>query len=109
MFGPAGVIEATVPFFAERMRLIKPGITGLAQIRLNYDGSFGGKVESKALQDFLASIQVPEGVGDTKMFANKLLFDLSYSAILEDPLEALKTDLEIIFKTPLTMLRGEGQ
>ncbi|MEQ9498913.1 MAG: sugar transferase [Deltaproteobacteria bacterium] len=102
-------IESSVPFFQERMRLIKPGITGLAQIRLNYDGSFGGKEESKALQDFLRSIELPEGVGDTKMFANKLLFDLSYSAILESPLEALKTDLEIIFKTPLTMLRGEGQ
>jgi lipopolysaccharide/colanic/teichoic acid biosynthesis glycosyltransferase len=103
-------IEEHVPFFQERMRLIKPGITGLAQIRLNYDGSFGRQRESKALADFLASLTLPElPMGDTKMFANKLLFDLSYSAILENPIEALKTDLEVILKTPLVMLRAAGR
>jgi lipopolysaccharide/colanic/teichoic acid biosynthesis glycosyltransferase len=103
-------LEESVPFFQERMRLIKPGLTGLAQIKLNYDGSFADRTDTKALESFLASIQLPDmGAGDTKMFANKLLFDLAYSAILENPVEWLKTDVEIMVRTPITMILGKGR
>lgn len=103
-------IEASVPFFSERMRLIKPGVTGLAQIKLNYDGSFAGSEDTKALESFLSGIEIPGQTDDqNRMFANKLLFDLAYSAILENPVEALKTDLEVVLRTPLIMLLGKGR
>lgn len=102
-------LEEKIPFFQERMRLIKPGLTGLAQISLNYDGSFEGNSE---LEQFLGNIELPEqvlGGADARSFANKLLFDLAYSATLENPVECLKTDLEVIVKTPLVMLRAKGR
>jgi lipopolysaccharide/colanic/teichoic acid biosynthesis glycosyltransferase len=110
----------SIPFFEERMRLIKPGLTGLAQINLNYDGSFDRNVKSNIdLEQFLGSIELPPPeagdtgngppVVDAKSFANKLLFDLAYSAIVENPWECIKTDFEIIAKTPIVMIRAKGQ
>ncbi|CAN0571973.1 unnamed protein product [Laminaria digitata] len=43
------------------------------------------------------------------MFANKLLFDLAYSAIMENPVEWFKTDLEVMVRTPLIMVLGKGR
>jgi lipopolysaccharide/colanic/teichoic acid biosynthesis glycosyltransferase len=107
-------LSDAIPFFEERMRLLKPGLTGLAQIQLNYDGSFDPtNPESAALQQFLQGIEIPKevlnGAADARAFANKLLFDLAYSAIVEEPFECLKTDLEIIVKTPIVMIRAKGQ
>lgn len=99
-------IEETIPFFQERMRLIKPGITGLAQIKLNYDGTFAESAYADAIKGFFSGLDTN---GEDRMFANKLLFDLSYSAILENHAEWFKTDLEIIVKTPWVMVTGKGQ
>src|SRR5207237_7992014 len=90
-------IEEAIPFFEERMRLVKPGITGLAQIKLGYDGSLEPTTkENVEMVKFLESIKI-KGLedGESKAFANKLLYDLSYSAILENPESWFKTDLEI--------------
>jgi lipopolysaccharide/colanic/teichoic acid biosynthesis glycosyltransferase len=107
-------IEEAVPFFEERMRLIKPGITGLAQIKLNYDGSFNAKSkESQHLARFLEGLELPQlangSSNSSRAFANKLLYDLAYSAILENPWECLKTDVEILLKTPVVMVLGRGR
>ncbi|MBK8013479.1 MAG: sugar transferase [Deltaproteobacteria bacterium] len=104
-------IEVAVPFFHERMRLIKPGITGLAQIKLAYDGSFDGSEEStRHLEEILKDVKIKDDEGDAnRIFANKLLYDLAYSAILETPSEWLKTDLEIMLKTPWVMIAGKGR
>jgi lipopolysaccharide/colanic/teichoic acid biosynthesis glycosyltransferase len=108
-------LAESIPFFEERMRLIKPGITGLAQIMLQYDGNFDPtNPQSKDLEAFLATVEVPDDAlklagGSRRAFANKLLFDLAYSAILENPVECLKTDLEVIVKTPYVMLKAKGQ
>jgi lipopolysaccharide/colanic/teichoic acid biosynthesis glycosyltransferase len=104
-------IEGAIPFFEERMRLVKPGLTGLAQIKLGYDGSLDpNSPETKEIARFLEGIRI-DGLGDqaAKAFANKLLYDLSYSAILENPEGWLKTDLEIMLKTPLVMLKAKGR
>jgi lipopolysaccharide/colanic/teichoic acid biosynthesis glycosyltransferase len=101
-------IERTVPYFSERMRLIKPGITGFAQIRLNYDGSFReGSKEAKAMEGFMRG-DLPPGV-EKGTFGNKLLYDLAYSAALENTVEWLKMDLRIILETPFVMVRGMGR
>jgi lipopolysaccharide/colanic/teichoic acid biosynthesis glycosyltransferase len=108
-------LAESIPFFEERMRLIKPGITGLAQIKLNYDGSFDRtNGETAALEAMLGSVELPNEAidklgGSREAFANKLLYDLAYSAILENPVECVKTDLEVIVKTPLVMLKAKGQ
>lgn len=103
-------IEAQVPFFRERMRLIKPGLTGLAQIKLGYDGSFReGDAESQAIAQFLDGAGQRDDDPSLQTFANKLLYDLSYSAVLERPSAWLRTDLEIMVKTPLVMLMGAGR
>jgi lipopolysaccharide/colanic/teichoic acid biosynthesis glycosyltransferase len=104
-------IEEAIPFFEERMRLVKPGLTGLAQIKLNYDGTLDAtQRESQELARFLGGIQF-RGMGDeaSRNFANKLLYDLSYSAILENPKGWVKTDLEIMLRTPLVMLKAKGR
>ena len=108
-----------IPFFEERMRLIKPGLTGLAQISLNYDGTLNDSVKiSPALRDYMnrhredrpvvPGKDVPAGRADMRSFGNKLLFDLAYGAILENPVDSLRTDLEIMVKTPLVMILGRG-
>lgn len=104
-------IEEAIPFFEERMRLVKPGITGLAQIKLNYDGSFDvNSPESQELARFLEGIKLRDlSDEESRTFANKLLYDLSYSAILENPTSWLRTDLEIMVKTPLIMLGAKGR
>lgn len=103
-------IEGQVPFFRERMRLIKPGLTGLAQIKLGYDGSFKeGDPESEAIKAFLSSVPISDEDPELQPFANKLLYDLSYSAVLERPSAWLRTDLEIMFRTPWVMVVGAGR
>lgn len=105
-------IEEAIPFFSERMRLVKPGLTGLAQIKLGYDGSVDPQAskQTRELARFLDGIKI-RGLGDeaSRTFANKLIFDLSYSAICENAEGWMKTDLEIILRTPLIMLLGRGR
>jgi lipopolysaccharide/colanic/teichoic acid biosynthesis glycosyltransferase len=102
-------IEESVPFFSERMRLIKPGLTGLAQIKLNYDGSFRRRSkELDALKGFM-TLELPSlSQYDSRLFANKLLYDLSYSAALENPIQWFKMDLEVMLKTPAVMMMALG-
>ena len=104
-----------IPFFEERMRLVKPGLTGLSQIYLNYDGSLDHSNEVGAgLQRYLRRFDPPQeptnGKPSTRTFGNKLLFDLAYSAMLENsnPLNAIFTDIEIMVKTPMVMLKAKG-
>jgi lipopolysaccharide/colanic/teichoic acid biosynthesis glycosyltransferase len=102
-------IEESVPFFSERMRLIKPGLTGLAQIKLNYDGSFRKPTpEMEALRGF-TMLELPSlSQYDNRLFGNKLLYDLSYSAALENPFEWFKMDVRIMLQTPVVMLLARG-
>lgn len=89
------------------MRDVKPGITGLAQISLGYTGSIP---EGSEIAKLASTLQNPWQLDETKgSLADdmriKLLYDLAYTASLERFDTFLRTELGIIFKTPLVMLR----
>jgi len=104
-------LALAIPFFEERMRDVKPGLTGLAQISLGYTGrAFEGSDAATFEDSLLNPFDLPETQGSTADdMRMKLLFDLAYAAALEGLSSFLRMELEIILKTPLVMLRGVGR
>jgi lipopolysaccharide/colanic/teichoic acid biosynthesis glycosyltransferase len=104
-------LALAIPFFEERMRNVKPGITGLAQVSLGYSGDAS---EDSDVAQFRAALTNPfqlegaEGALADDMRL-KMLFDLAYTASLEHLPTFLRTELAILAKTPLVMLRGLGR
>lgn len=100
-----------IPLFEERMRGVKPGITGLAQVNLGYNGA---PPPGSAIEKLAAAIVNPfkleeAGGADADDMRLKLLYDLAYTATLDDLGTYLRTEAEIILRTPITMLRGAGR
>ncbi len=100
-----------IPFFEERMRDMKPGITGLAQISLGYQGDIP---EGSEIEIFAATLQNPFDLDEAKGSVAddmrvKLLYDLAYSAALEKFSSYLAMELKILLKTPWIMIRGAGR
>ncbi len=98
-------LALAIPFFEERMRLVKPGITGLAQINLGYSGRIP---ENSALAKYKDTLTNPfdlEDIEDAEAddMRSKMLYDFAYSVALENFWEFLRTDLSIIIKTPIVM------
>jgi lipopolysaccharide/colanic/teichoic acid biosynthesis glycosyltransferase len=104
-------LTAAIPFFEERMRMVKPGITGLAQVNLDYLGHMGDSHDLSHLRDFLVNPFELEYSGTTEAddMRTKILFDFVYAACLEKLSSFLLTDLEVILRTPLVMILGKGR
>jgi lipopolysaccharide/colanic/teichoic acid biosynthesis glycosyltransferase len=103
-------LAMAIPYFEERMRDVKPGITGLAQISLGYSGK---PLPDSVIAMFEADLTNPfkiEGAEDALAdhMRMKLLYDLAYSAATEDLKAFLILELSIILKTPLVMLGARG-
>ena len=79
-----GKLQNALPFYLERTAGLKPGITGLAQVSQGYDSS----------------------LEDVK---SKIGFDHAYALALSSPLQWLKMDMFIIFKTIYIMVSKRGQ
>ena len=103
-------LAMAIPYFEERMRDVKPGITGLAQISLGYTGK---PLPDSVIAKFEADLTNPfkvEGAEDALAdhMRMKLLYDLAYSAATEDLKAFLLLELSIIIKTPLVMIGARG-
>jgi lipopolysaccharide/colanic/teichoic acid biosynthesis glycosyltransferase len=98
-------LSLAIPFFEERMRLIKPGITGLAQIHLSYSGRLPADSQLARLKATLVNPFDLDGVEDSEAddMRTKMLYDFAYSASLENLWEFLQMELGIIARTPLVM------
>jgi lipopolysaccharide/colanic/teichoic acid biosynthesis glycosyltransferase len=104
-------LALAIPFFEERMRGCKPGLTGLAQISLGYSGRPPKGSAVAQMSDCLVNPFKLENVEGSEAddMRTKLLFDLAYVASLEHLRTFLLTELVIILKTPWVMVRGLGR
>ena len=103
-------LAQAIPYFEERTRGVKPGLTGLAQISLGYSGDASPDTEAGKV---FASLANPFGVDEADGavaddMRNKLMFDLAYAASLEDFWSYLRMELTILVKTPLIMVMSKG-
>ena len=103
-------LAMAIPYFEEQMRDVKPGITGLAQVNLSYTGK---PFPDSHLAKYEADLTNPfkmEGTEDALAdhMPMKLLFDLAYSASMEELRTFLPLELSILVKTPMVMLRALG-
>jgi lipopolysaccharide/colanic/teichoic acid biosynthesis glycosyltransferase len=104
-------LALAIPFFEERMRDTRPGITGLAQVSLSYSGQASEDSEVAALSSTLTN---PFGFESAKGaladdMRTKLLFDLAYVGALVHFSTFIRLELFVIIKTPWIMLRGLGR
>lgn len=104
-------LAMAIPLFEERMRDVKPGVTGLAQISLRYSGAMDKESE---LAELAQTLQNPFGLDDAEgALADdmrlKMLYDLAYVLSMEDFMSFLAMEFKIILKTPWVMLKGSGQ
>jgi len=104
-------LALAIPLFEERMREMKPGITGLSQISLGYTGA---PLPGSEVIEHAASLTNPFGLDEADgaladEMRMKLLYDMAYAASLERLSTYLATELSIILKTPMVMLGGIGR
>jgi lipopolysaccharide/colanic/teichoic acid biosynthesis glycosyltransferase len=104
-------LALAIPFFEERMRGVRPGLTGLAQVSLGYTGRppAGSRIEehTKLLTNPF-KVEGAEGALADDMRI-KALFDFAYVASTEDFFAFLRMETSILLQTPLAVLRRTGR
>jgi len=103
-------LASAIPYFEERMRDVKPGITGLAQVSLGYSGKPLPGSEILPFEKDLTNPFKVEGAEDAQAdhMRIKLLYDLAYTAAMEELRTFVPLELSILVRTPLVMLRARG-
>jgi lipopolysaccharide/colanic/teichoic acid biosynthesis glycosyltransferase len=104
-------LALAIPFFEERVREAKPGITGLAQVSLSYSGRAPRGSEVAEIETTLSNpfgFEAAKGALADDM-RTKLLFDLAYVAALERFRTYVVTELCVLVRTPMVMLKGLGR
>jgi lipopolysaccharide/colanic/teichoic acid biosynthesis glycosyltransferase len=104
-------LALAIPFFEERVRDAKPGITGLAQVSLGYSGRAPRGSEVAELEPTLNNpfgFEAAKGALADDM-RTKLLYDLAYVAALERFRTYIVTELFVLVRTPMVMLKGLGR
>jgi lipopolysaccharide/colanic/teichoic acid biosynthesis glycosyltransferase len=94
-----------LPLVNERTRYLKPGITGLAQVKLGYDGSIGGsdhELDPVICKEELCS-QFSEEIPFYITTGYKLYYDFTYAAYMLRFMTAIKMDFMIMLRTPIIM------
>ena len=76
-------LDEQIPYYSERVYYVKPGITGLAQINLDYDS-------------------------DIDSVKQKLFYDHAYAARLSSLNEYIKTECYILLKTLWVIINRKG-
>jgi lipopolysaccharide/colanic/teichoic acid biosynthesis glycosyltransferase len=104
-------LALAIPFFEERMRDCKPGITGLSQVSLGYSGHAPSGSAIAAYEGLLTNpfkLELAAGAlaDDMRM---KLMFDLAYVIALEKASTFIVVELWVIVKTPWVMVHGLGR
>ena len=94
-------LSVQVPYIEERVRLIKPGITGLAQLKLMSDGTLGS--DKHELVEFLPDDHHDVTLLNDIPFKFKLYYDFAYMCNTARFWSFIKTDIMIILKTPYVM------
>ncbi|WP_318522972.1 sugar transferase [Photobacterium leiognathi] len=79
-----GCLQNALPFYLERTRGLRPGVTGLAQVNQGYDSC----------------------IEDVK---SKIAWDHAYAVALASPLQWLRMDCCILLKTAYIMVTRRGQ
>jgi lipopolysaccharide/colanic/teichoic acid biosynthesis glycosyltransferase len=100
-----------IPFFEERMRGVRPGLTGLAQISLSYTGR---PLPGDEILKYIETLTNPFKLEGTEgALADdmriKLLYDLAYVASLESMAPFLRMEARILVRTPWVMIKALGQ
>jgi lipopolysaccharide/colanic/teichoic acid biosynthesis glycosyltransferase len=104
-------LALAIPFFEERMRGVKPGLTGLAQVSLGYTGRPlpGSKITAHT-EELTNPFKVEGADGaladDMRI---KALYDFAYVAAVEDFSSFVRTEAWILAQTPLAVIRRTGR